>query len=137
MDGTSLDVQRSRALVLDPCGHKVSSFLKDHSVLLKGKVVLDAGCGAGILGCLCARLGASRVFAIVPSPQALALASAVVNSNELQDKVTLLQADPTQELPELLQECRGKGRGTCDILLCEHLLSDLRYTAALHSFLNV
>ncbi|XP_042408580.1 probable protein arginine N-methyltransferase 6.2 isoform X2 [Zingiber officinale] len=57
--------------------------------LISDKVVLDVGCGTGILAILCAFAGAKRVYAVDASEIAIQ-ASEVVKDNNLSDRVTVL-----------------------------------------------
>ena len=57
-----------------------------------GDVVLEVGTGAGLLSCLAARLGASRVFTVEQSPVLHQIARSVVEANGLSDRITLINA---------------------------------------------
>lgn len=56
---------------------------------ITGKVVLDVGCGTGILSIFCALAGARRVYAVEASEIAVQ-ANEVVKANNLSDKVIVL-----------------------------------------------
>uniref|UniRef100_A0A7S4UBK2 Methyltransferase domain-containing protein n=1 Tax=Paramoeba aestuarina TaxID=180227 RepID=A0A7S4UBK2_9EUKA len=68
--------------------------------LLKGKVVLDVGCGTGVLSCFCAKAGASRVYAVEASAMANN-AQKVFRKNGLEEIITLLHGRMEDvEVPE-------------------------------------
>ena len=56
-----------------------------------GARVLEVGCGTGLLSCAAARLGATRVYAVEPTPLA-SVAARLVADNALGDIVEVLQA---------------------------------------------
>ncbi|KAK1325535.1 putative protein arginine N-methyltransferase 6 [Acorus calamus] len=60
-----------------------------HQKYISGKVVMDVGCGTGILSIFCARVGARKVYAIEASDIA-AQASEVVRANNLSDQIIVL-----------------------------------------------
>lgn len=94
---------------------------------LSGRRVLNAGCGAGLLNCLCAQLGA-KVIGVDACTEALALAAALATENGLQEEVTLLRGRASTV---------GAGGGlACDVLLSERLLGNLRYSPALLDLLG-
>ncbi|KAJ8421305.1 hypothetical protein Cgig2_026689 [Carnegiea gigantea] len=57
--------------------------------LIAGKVVVDVGCGTGILSIFCAQAGAKRVYAVDASDIAVQ-ASEVIKANNLSDTVKVL-----------------------------------------------
>jgi len=65
-------------------------FLENNPSLLKGKVVLDIGCGTGILSMFAARAGAKRVIGIDMS-EIVFDAQKIVEENGLSDVITLIR----------------------------------------------
>ncbi|KAJ6837126.1 putative protein arginine N-methyltransferase 6 [Iris pallida] len=60
-----------------------------HQNSISGKVVMDVGCGTGILSIFCALAGAKRVYAVEASDIAVQ-ANEVVRANHLSDKIIVL-----------------------------------------------
>ncbi|XP_004236865.1 probable protein arginine N-methyltransferase 6 [Solanum lycopersicum] len=60
-----------------------------HQHFIAGKVVVDVGCGTGILSIFCAQAGARRVYAVDASDIAVQ-ANEIVKANNLCDKVIVL-----------------------------------------------
>lgn len=72
----------------------------DNPNIFAGKTVLDVGTGTGFLAILCAKAGASRVYAIEASDMA-ELATVTVHENDVADKVQVIQNKiENVELPE-------------------------------------
>ncbi|KAK8564108.1 hypothetical protein V6N13_005677 [Hibiscus sabdariffa] len=63
--------------------------IMEHQSFIEGKVVMDVGCGTGILSIFCAQAGAKRVYAVDASDIALQ-ANEVVKANNLAEKVIVL-----------------------------------------------
>ncbi|KAK9001265.1 hypothetical protein V6N11_083053 [Hibiscus sabdariffa] len=63
--------------------------IMEHQSFIEGKVVMDVGCGTGILSIFCAQAGAKRVYAVDASDIALQ-AKEVVKANNLAEKVIVL-----------------------------------------------
>ena len=70
--------------------------------LTKGQVVLDAGCGSGILAIAAARLGASRVLSVDLDPYACEAARENASRNQVERRVRVEVATVT---PAWLQKC--------------------------------
>ncbi|CAN6236663.1 unnamed protein product [Urochloa humidicola] len=65
------------------------SAIMHHQKFIEGKVVLDVGCGTGILSVFCARAGAKRVYAVDASEIATQ-ATEIVKANNLTDQVVVI-----------------------------------------------
>lgn len=61
-------------------------FIYDNKHLFKGKIVLDVGCGTGILSMFCAKAGARMVIA-VDNSDIIDRATSNVFDNGLQDVI--------------------------------------------------
>eukprot|EP01125_Pyxidicula_operculata_P015391 TRINITY_DN5218_c0_g1_i1.p1 TRINITY_DN5218_c0_g1~~TRINITY_DN5218_c0_g1_i1.p1 ORF type:complete len:429 (+),score=61.32 TRINITY_DN5218_c0_g1_i1:50-1336(+) len=65
----------------------------------KDKIILDVGCGTGILSIFCAHAGAKKVYAVDAS-DIIYQADAVIKANKLQDKIQLIHGKIEEiELP--------------------------------------
>ncbi|XP_050234500.1 probable protein arginine N-methyltransferase 6 isoform X2 [Mercurialis annua] len=78
---------------------------------IEGKVVVDVGCGTGILSIFCAQAGAKRVYAVEASDIA-AQANEVIKANNLSDKVIVLHGrvedvDIDEEVDVIISEWMG------------------------------
>ncbi|KAG8043927.1 hypothetical protein GUJ93_ZPchr0458g22870 [Zizania palustris] len=65
------------------------SAIMHHQKFIEGKVVMDVGCGTGILSVFCARAGAKRVYAVEASEIATQ-AREIVMANNLHDKIVVI-----------------------------------------------
>lgn len=62
-------------------------FILQNKDLFKDKVVLDVGCGTGILSLFCADAGAKQVIAVDQSREIVEKASEIIFQNKKQDVV--------------------------------------------------
>lgn len=60
---------------------------------LEGTDVLDLGCGTGVLAIAAAKLGARRVVAVDPSPEAVEVTRASVRLNGVEGRVTTVNGE--------------------------------------------
>ncbi|KAI3986353.1 hypothetical protein MKX01_002198 [Papaver californicum] len=85
--------------------------IDQHHASIEGKVVVDVGCGTGILSIFCALAGAKRVYAIDASEIAIQ-ANEVVKANNLSHKVIVLHGrvedvEITEEVDVIISEWMG------------------------------
>ena len=89
----------------------------------KDKIVLDIGCGTGILSIFAARAGAKHVYAVDNAEIAL-FAQEIINENGLKDKITIIKGKMEEiEFPF--------GDGGVDIIISEWMGYFLLYESML------
>jgi SAM-dependent methyltransferase len=69
----------------------------------EGDVVIDVGCGTGILGIIAAKLGAAKVYGIDASPDVVEVAGANARAHGVADRMEFFQGDLFSPLPEDLR----------------------------------
>lgn len=87
----------------------------------KDKVVLEVGCGTGILSVFAAQAGASRVVAVEARPETATCAREVVEANGLSDIITVLDGyveDAAEDVDALLQAA-GQADAAADVIVSE------------------
>jgi protein arginine N-methyltransferase 1 len=89
----------------------------------KDKIVLDIGCGTGILSIFAARAGAKHVYAIDNAEIAL-FAQEIVNQNGFKDKITIIKG----KMEEIVFPF---GEGEVDIIISEWMGYFLLYESML------
>jgi protein arginine N-methyltransferase 1 len=88
--------------------------------LFKGKVVLDAGCGTGILAMFAAKCGARKVYAIEKS-SIVDYAAQIVATNGFSSQITVIRGSLEDvEIPEQVDVVLSEWMGYC--LLYESML---------------
>jgi protein arginine N-methyltransferase 3 len=87
-------------------------FIYNHKSLIAGKVILDVGCGTGILSMFCAKAGAARVIA-VDNSAIIDKARENIFSNGFADKITCLRGKieevtlPVEKVDIIVSEWMG------------------------------
>lgn len=71
----------------------ISTLLADALRIDPNDVVIDVGCGSGILAIIAAKLGAKRVFAVDKSPDVVEVGTKNATAHGVEDKVTFLHGD--------------------------------------------
>ena len=77
----------------------ISTLLADAIDLGGGEVVIDLGCGSGVLAIVAARLGAGHVHGIDSAPDVVAVAGANARRAGVADRVTFYHGDLFDPLP--------------------------------------
>uniref|UniRef100_A0A4W6EL85 Protein arginine N-methyltransferase 3 n=1 Tax=Lates calcarifer TaxID=8187 RepID=A0A4W6EL85_LATCA len=87
-------------------------FMYRNPEVFRDKVVLDVGCGTGILSMFAARAGAKKVIAVDQS-EIIYQAMDIVRSNQLEDKITLIKGRiedinlPVEKVDIIISEWMG------------------------------
>lgn len=87
----------------------------------EGDVVIDVGCGTGILGIIAAKLGAAKVYGIDASPDVVEVATANAAAQGVADKMEFFHGDLFAPLPEdvTADVIIGDVSGVPDVLAAE------------------
>ncbi|EIW81556.1 S-adenosyl-L-methionine-dependent methyltransferase [Coniophora puteana RWD-64-598 SS2] len=105
-----------------------ASFILQNPMLFRDAIVLDVGCGTGILSLFAARGGARHVYAVDASGVA-EKAKAIVKENKLEDKITVIHGKVEDiTLPN--------GVDKVDIIISEWMGYALLYESMLDSVLR-
>nr|XP_019954970.1 PREDICTED: protein arginine N-methyltransferase 3 [Paralichthys olivaceus] len=106
-------------------------FMYRNPDVFRDKVVLDVGCGTGILSMFAARAGAKKVIAVDQS-EIIYQAMDIVRSNQLEDKITLIKGRiedislPVEKVDIIISEWMGY------FLLFESMLDSILYARDLY-----
>lgn len=76
----------------------ISSLLADSLDFTPGSVVVDVGCGSGILSIIAAKLGAGRVYGIDAADETVEIASANAAAHGVADRIEFAQGDMFEPL---------------------------------------
>jgi len=77
----------------------ISSMIAESLRIEKDDVVIDVGCGSGILGIIAAKLGASRVHATDASPDVITIGQTNATVHGVADRITFYQGDLFDPIP--------------------------------------
>ncbi|CAJ1049575.1 protein arginine N-methyltransferase 3 [Xyrichtys novacula] len=106
-------------------------FMYHNPEVFEDKVVLDVGCGTGILSMFAARSGAKKVIAVDQS-EIIYQAMDIVRANKLEDKITLIKGRiedinlPVEKVDIIISEWMGY------FLLFESMLDSVLYARDLY-----
>ena len=81
---------------------------------IRNKVVLDAGCGTGLLAMFCAQAGAKRVYAVEACDAAAKLALNIIKINNFENIITIINSRLEDvQLPESVDVMVSEWMGAC------------------------
>lgn len=81
----------------------VSQLLADALTVKEGDIVVDAGCGSGVLSIIAAKLGASKVYGVDAAHDTVEIASENALTHGVADRTEFFQGDLFDPLPKGIQ----------------------------------
>lgn len=81
----------------------VSHLLADSLIVREGDIVVDAGCGSGILSIIAAKLGAARVYGVDAAQGTVEIAGTNAANHGVADRTEFFEGDLFDPLPEGVQ----------------------------------
>ena len=81
----------------------VSSLLADALTIDRGSVIIDAGCGSGVLSIIAAKLGAGRVYGVDAAEETVEIAAANAEAHGVGDRTFFFEGDLFSPLPRDLR----------------------------------
>ncbi|MDP9494274.1 MAG: 50S ribosomal protein L11 methyltransferase [Actinomycetota bacterium] len=78
----------------------ISTLLADSMVIEKGSVVIDAGCGSGVLSIVAAKLGAKMVYGVDAAAETVKIATANAKAQEVSDRTAFYEGDMFEPIPD-------------------------------------
>jgi methylase of polypeptide subunit release factors len=77
----------------------ISTLLAESMVIEPGAVVIDAGCGSGVLSIVAAKLGAQMVYGVDAAAETVEVATANAEAQGVSDRTTFYQGDMFGPIP--------------------------------------
>lgn len=78
----------------------ISALMADAMEVSPGDIVIDVGCGSGILSIIAARLGASRVYGVDAAADTVEVATANAEAQGVADRIQFFQGDVVAPIPD-------------------------------------
>ena len=78
----------------------ISTLLAESMDIQEGSVVVDAGCGSGVLSIVAAKLGAGRVYGVDAAAETVEIATANAKAQGVSDRTTFYQGDMFGPIPD-------------------------------------
>jgi methylase of polypeptide subunit release factors len=78
----------------------ISTLLADSMVIEEGAVVVDAGCGSGVLSIVAAKLGARMVYGVDAASETVAIATANASAQGVSDRTAFYEGDMFGPIPD-------------------------------------
>jgi methylase of polypeptide subunit release factors len=78
----------------------ISTLIADSMVIEEGAVVVDAGCGSGVLSIVAAKLGARMVYGVDAAAATVEIATANSEAQGVSDRTAFYEGDMFEPIPE-------------------------------------